>query len=201
MWLHTLLSETEALMGRRSLIKLLREAGLTDYIDHPPPDDDTPSIMVNQYSRLLACMYDFFGARRAHSILAQSGRNAADQSRRRSGPRSALNGTALRFRSGPKRMQIVLDRIAEQGTEAFGTLHCVEEGEDAFYLEIAHCPYCSEISRRSKLRGSPIRKPVCHIPVAMLDEMIEWATGQRHLVEEVACMAQDASTCRFRIGK
>jgi predicted hydrocarbon binding protein len=35
----------------------------------------------------------------------------------------------------------------------------------------------------------------------MLDEAVEWATGQRHLVEEVSCMAQSAAACRFRIGK
>lgn len=188
-------------MGRRSLIKLLRQADLVEFIDHPPAADDTPSITINQYSRLLASTYDLFGAQRAHTIFLQSGRLAADQSRKRSGPRAALNGTALRFRSGPKRMQIVLDRLAEQGFEIYGVPHQVEEKDDAFYFEIAQCPYCAEISRRSKLRSTQIRKPVCHIPAAMLDEMLEWATGQRHLVEEVACMAQGAAACRFRIGK
>jgi hypothetical protein len=200
-WLDILLSRVEALMGRRSLIMLLRQAGLSDYIDHPPVMDDTPSITISQYSRLLASIYDTFGAQSAHSIFLQSGQLGAAQSRKQSGPRLAITGTALRFRSGPKRMQIVLDRLAEQGTETYGVPHHVEEGEDAFHFEIAQCPYCGEISRRSKLRSSPIRKPVCHIPAAMLDEMVEWATGQRHLVEEVACMAQGAAACRFRIGK
>jgi hypothetical protein len=200
-WLCILLSEVEALMGRRSLIKLLRQADLSDYIDHPPPADETPSITTNQYSRLLASTYDLFGAQRARSIFQQSGRLAADDSRKRSGPRAALNGTALRFRSGPKRIEIVLDRLVDQGTEIYGVPHQAEEEDDAFYLEIAQCPYCAEIGRRSKLRNDRIAKPVCHMPVAMLDEMVEWATGQRHLVEEVACMAQGAAACRFRIGK
>jgi hypothetical protein len=200
-WLSILLAEVEALMGRRSLIKLLRQAGLSDYVDRPPPEDDTPSISITHYSRLLASIYDLFGAQRAHSIFHQSGRLAGAESRGRSGPRAALNGTALRFRSGPKRIQIVLDRIAEQGIDIYGVSHQVVEEDDAFYFEIAQCPYCAEISRRSKLRSNQIRKPVCHIPAAMLDETVEWATGQRHLVEEVGCMARGASACRFRIGK
>jgi hypothetical protein len=201
MWLNILLSGVETLMGRRSLIMLLRQADLLDYVDDPPPEDDTPSITIKHYSRLLASIYDIFGERSAHAIFVQSGRLAAAHSRRRSGPRFALTGTALRFRSGPRRMQIVLDRLAEQGMETHGVPHHVEEREDAFYFEIAQCPYCGEISRRSKLRNKPVKRPVCYIPAAMLDEMVEWATGQRHLVEEVACMAQGAVACRFRIGK
>ena len=201
MLLNILLSEVEALMGRRSLITLLRQAGLSDYIDYPLPMDDAPTITISHYSRLLASIYDIFGTRSAHHIFVQTGRLAAAQSRRRHGTRFALTGTALRFLRGPKRMQIVLDRLAEQETEIYGVPHRFKEGEDAFYFEIEQCPYCAEISHSSKLQNMPVGKPVCHIPAAMLDEMVEWATGQKHLVEEVACMVQGAAACRFRVGK
>jgi hypothetical protein len=201
MLLSILLSEVEALMGRRSLITLLRQAGLSDYIDYPLPMDDAPTITISQYSKLLASIFDIFGTRSAHQIFVQSGRLAAAQSRKQRGTRFALTGTALRFLGGSKRMQIVLDRLAEQGTETFGAPHRFEEREDAFYFEIEQCPYCAEISPSSKPRNRPLSRPVCYIPAAMIDEMVEWATGQRHLVEEVTCMVEGAAACRFRVGK
>ena len=201
MLLNILLSEVEALMGRRSLITLLRQAGLSHYIDRPLPMDGAPTITISQYSKLLASIYDIFGMRSAHQIFVQSGRLAAAQSRKQRGTRFALTGTALRFLGGPKRMQIVLDRLAEQGTEIFGAPHRFQEGEDAFYFEIEQCPYCAEISPHSNLQASPLSRPVCPIPAAMIEEMVEWATGQRHLVEEVACTIEGAAACRFRIGK
>jgi predicted hydrocarbon binding protein len=42
---------------------------------------------------------------------------------------------------------------------------------------------------------------VCHIPASIIEEMIEWATGQKHLVEETACVATGDAACRFRIAR
>jgi predicted hydrocarbon binding protein len=42
---------------------------------------------------------------------------------------------------------------------------------------------------------------VCHIPVAILDEMMAWTTGQKHLVEEMACIAMGDPACCFRVAK
>jgi predicted hydrocarbon binding protein len=188
-------------MGRRSLIMLLRQAGLHQYIDNPPPLDDSPSISVSEYGRLLADIYELFGLQAAQPILLRGGRLAAAEMRRQRGAQFAVTSTALRFVSGARRMQLILDRLAEQGAESYGAVYQVREEDDAFYLEIGRCPYCAEIVRRSVERNLPVAKPVCQLPVAIVDEMVEWATGEKHLVQEVACIAQGAPVCRFRIGK
>jgi predicted hydrocarbon binding protein len=201
MHLGIMLTQVEEMMGRRSLIKLLRQAGLSDYVDSVPSMDDTSSITVQEYAGLLAQLYDTFGARDARTIFRRGGRVAAAELRRQSPAQFAVTGTALKLLSSTRRMRIILDRLADLGRETYGAFHYLREDEDAFFLEIGGCPYCAEITRRSQAQNRAVTRPVCHIPVAIIDEMVEWATGERHLVEEVACIALGAPACRFRIGK
>jgi predicted hydrocarbon binding protein len=199
--LNILFTQVDEMMGRRSLMMLLRQAGLAEYIDNVPPMDDTPSITVEEYSKLLANIYDIFGPRGARPIFLCGGRLGATELRKQRPAQFAVAGTALKLLPNAKRMQIVLDKLAEQGEEMYGAIYYLDEQEDAFFLDIAGCPYCAEITRRSKERNKPVSKPVCHIPAAIIDEMMEWTTGQKHLVEEVQCIAQGAPACRFRVGK
>lgn len=199
--LNILFAQVEDMMGRRSLIMLLRQAGLAEYIDSVPPMDDTPCITVEQYSNLLANIYDIFGARGARPIFLRGGRLGATEMRRQRPAQFAVAGTALKLLPSGKRMQLVLDRLAEQGEELYGTPHHLFEEENAFVVEMPDCPYCAEINRRHMAQSRPITKPVCHIPGAVISEMMEWAMGQKHLVEEVSCIALGDPTCRFRISK
>jgi predicted hydrocarbon binding protein len=194
-------AQVEEMMGRRSLILLLRQAGLPEYIDNIPPMDDTPSITVEEYSLLLANIHDIFGAQSARHIFQQGGRLGAIELRRQRPARFAVTGTALRLLSSTRRMQIILDQLIEEGEEMYNASYHLDEEDDAFYLDISDCIYCTEIARRSRAENRLVSKPVCHIPAAIVEEMVEWATGERHQVEEVACIAQGAPACRFRIGK
>jgi hypothetical protein len=201
MLLNNLLSQVDQTMGRRSLIMLLRRAGLSRYIDNLPPLNELPSIRVEQYSELLANVYELFGARSAQDIFLRDGRLSAAELRRQRPAQFALTGTALKLLSTGRQMQIVLDRLVEQTTEVYGASCNLHEEPDAFVLDIRVCPYCAEIARRSREEERPVPRPVCHIPVAMLEEMVEWATGEKHLVEEVACIAKGDPTCRFWVGR
>lgn len=199
--LNILFTQIEDMMGRRSLIMLLRQAGLAEYIDDVPPMDDTPSITVEQYSSLLASIYDIFGARRARPIFLRGGRLGAIEIRKRRPAQFAVAGTALKLLSARRRMRLVLERLAQQGEELYGTPHYLDEEENAYIIEMPDCPYCSEITRRRATQGNPVTRPVCDIPAAAVAEMMEWTMGQKHLVEEVACIAMGDPACLFRISK
>jgi hypothetical protein len=199
--LNILLAQVEEMMGRRSLIMLLRQAGLAEYVDHIPPKDDSPSITIDQYSSLLANVYEIFGAKGARPIFLRGGRLGAVEIRRQRPAQFAVAGTALKLLPAARRMQLVLDRVAEQGKDLYGSPHHLREEDNAFFIEMPGCPYCAEITRRSLAENRPITRPVCHIPVAAVSEMFEWAMGQKHLVEEVDCIALGAPACRFRISK
>lgn len=199
--LNILFRQVDEMMGHRSLIMLLRQAELSQYVEHLPPMDDTPSITLAEYSRLLANVYEIFGARGARPIFLRGGRLGAAEIRRQRPGQFALAGTALKFLPAATRMRLVLERLAEQGEDLYGTPHKVYEEEDAFFVEMRDCPYCADIARRREAEGKAITKPVCHIPASAIDEMIEWATGQKHLVEETACIAIGDPACRFRVAR
>ena len=199
--MNILITQVEEMMGRRSLLTLLRQAELTDYADHIPPLDETPSITVARYSSFLALIYDIFGARGAKPIFLRGGRLGAAEIRRQRPTQFALAGTALKVLPAAKRMQFILSRLAEQGQDLYGTTHTLHDEGDSFIVEMPTCPYCSEIRRRSIAQNKPVTKPVCHIPLAVIDEMVEWITGGKHLVEETECVATGAPACRFRVTK
>jgi predicted hydrocarbon binding protein len=200
--LNILFTQVDEMMGRRSLSMLLRQADLAEYIDNVPPMDDSPSITVDQYSGLLANIYEIFGARGARPIFLRGGRLGATEIRRQRPAQFAVAGTALKLLPAARRMKLVLDRLAEQGEDLYGTPHYVRVEENALFIDMPDCPYCAEIARRRAEGRRPIiTKPVCHIPVAAIAEVVEWAMGQKHLVEEVACIAMGDPECRFRISK
>ncbi len=200
MELRCLLAEIEELMGRRSLILLLRQSGLAEYVDRRLPRDDTPSIAVAQYSLLLANSYFTFGAREARHIFRRTGRLVAAELHHRP-LQFAMTGAALRLLPAVKSMPYVLQKLADQGAETYGATCYLYEEADAFFFEIVDCPYCAEIKRQSQARKQPVTKPVCHIPSAILEETMEWVTAEKHLVEEVDCVATGGAACRFRISK
>ena len=144
MLLNILFAQVDDMMGRRSLIMLLRQAGLSEYIDNVPPMDDTPSITVRQYSSVLASIYDIFGARGARPIFLRGGRLGAAELRRQRPTQFAVAGTALKLLPSTKRMQIVLDKLADQGTEMYGATYHLHEEDEAFFLDIDGCVYCAE---------------------------------------------------------
>lgn len=201
MLLNILFTQVDEMMGRRSLIMLLRQADLGEYVDNLPPMDESPSITVEQYSRLLSNIYDIFGARGARPIMLRGGRLGAAEIRRQRPAQFAVAGTALKLLSPNRRMRIVLEKLAEQGEDLYGTPHHLHEEADAFVVEMPGCPYCSDITRRAAAANKPVGKPVCHIPLAVIDEMVEWVTGEKHLVEEVACIAVGDPACRFRVAR
>jgi hypothetical protein len=196
-----LITQVDEMMGHRSLLTLLRQAELSAYADHLPPLNDTPSISVAGYSQFLALVYDIFGARGARPVFLRGGQLGAAEMRRQRPTQFAIAGTALKLLPAGKRMQFILSRLVEQGQDLYGTPHILHDEGDAFVIEMPDCPFCTDIARRSAAQNKPISKPVCHMPLAAIEEMVEWITGQKHLVEETECIAVGAPACRFRITK
>ena len=199
--LNILLAQVDETMGHRSLIMLLRQAGLDEYVDQLPPMNETPSIAVADYSDLLANVHDLFGARGSRPIFLRAGRLGAAEMRRQRPAQLAVTGTALRFLPAATRMRLVLERLVQQGEDLYGNPHHLHEEEAAFFVEMEDCPFCAEIARRARAAGKAIARPVCHIPASIIEETIEWATGQKRLVEETACVATGDATCLFRIAR
>ncbi len=199
--LHIVFQQVQKLMGENSLAMLLRQSGLSDYLTTPPPADESPSITVQEYATLLAHIYEIFGPRGARAIFTQGGRKGGQEIRRLHPARYTLAGAALKLLPENKRMEMILQKVEEEGVELYGNPHHLREEEDAFVLEIHDCPYCAEIARRAQAGSLAVSHPVCHIAAAVYQEMIEWGTGNSHSVKETACIATGDPACVFRIDK
>jgi predicted hydrocarbon binding protein len=199
--LHILFQQVSELMGAKSLAMLLRQSGLSDYISNPPPADENPSISIQAYSAILADIYELFGPRGSRPIFMQGGRRGGQDIRRLHPARYTLAGTALKLLPENKRVQLILEKVEEEGVELYGNPHSLREEEDAFVVEISDCPYCADIARRAKEGLVEVTRPICLIPAAVMQEMVEWGTGNSHPAEEVACIALGDPACVFRIAK
>jgi predicted hydrocarbon binding protein len=199
--LHIVFGQVRELLGDKSLAMLLRQSGLPQYLTDPPPADESPAVSVQVYSSILADIYELFGPRGARPIFLQGGRRGGQDIRRLHPARYTLAGAALRLLSENRRMALILEKVAEEGMELYGNPHHLREEGDAFYMELAACPYCAEIARRARHGRFTVTQPVCHIPVAVYQEMIEWGTGSSHPAQETACIALGAPACVVRIAK
>jgi predicted hydrocarbon binding protein len=193
--LGVLVAQIEETLGHRSSIVLLRQAGLSRYVEQPPPADETPAATVEAYARLLAKAYEALGAQRARSIFFRVGEQSAAKARRLRPGQTALAGTGLRLLPEGRRLRLILERLAEQAERLYGTPHHLVEEESAFFVELPDCPHCAGIAPQQATQ------PVCHVPVGAIAETVAWAMGRKHLVEEVACIALGDEVCRFRVAR
>jgi len=187
-----LLDEVHRLLGRRGLIVLLRRAGLDAYIDAPAPSAHVRPVPVAHWAQLVAEVHEAFDPQAAHALLWRAGESAARALRRPAPARVA--GSALRLLPADRRLRVALDRVAAQGEEVFGTAHDVQEHASALFVSLKVCPHCAAITRQ-------MPRPACHTASAWIADSVEWATGEKHLVEEVACIAAGGAECRFRIAR
>jgi predicted hydrocarbon binding protein len=199
--LHVVFQQVNDLMGEKSLAMLLRQSGLSNYSASPPPADESPSILIGEYSTLLANIYELFGPRGSRAIFMQGGRKGGQEIRRLHPTRYSLAGAALKLLPENKRMEMILQKVEEEGVELYGNPHHLREEDDAFYMEIHECPYCAEIARRAQAGNLDVSRPCCHIATAVYQEMIEWGTGHPHSTQETACIALGDPACVVRIEK
>ncbi|MFN2292185.1 MAG: V4R domain-containing protein [Anaerolineae bacterium] len=195
--LRILLSQVDESLGHRSLVRLLRRSGLDEFANRFPPQDTTPSISVEAWSRLLADVYDTFGAEAAQAVFVRAGHLAAAEMRHQRAPQMAITGPALRLLPVDRRIRLVLEAFAEQSEEAFATPHYLYEGPDGYRVEMPDCPHCAEISRRHAAEHRRQDRPFCHLAAAALAETLEWALGRPCPVEEISCIAMGHTICRL----
>jgi len=108
--LYVVFQQVSDLMGEKSLAMLLRQSGLSNYLDNPPPADESPSITVQKYSALLAQIYEIFGPRGSRAIFTQGGRKGGQELRRLHPPPEV--DPILWTTKRPKEMKLAGRRVA-----------------------------------------------------------------------------------------
>ena len=184
--------------GHDNLQRLLELAGLERYADNPPPLDNTPSLTMREYEKLIGVVWQVFDNVQAREIFRRVAQHGFSHLTR-SGVLAYSQFLRAFDSLGTKRERVALmmNKMSIELTRALGNKHeFYRQGED-FILDIYDCPYCAEL-----VRGD-IPAPyanVCHIPVAFYETAIAWASGSPHTVQEISCRVSNKQDyCRFKI--
>jgi hypothetical protein len=200
--LRIVVDQVSELMGAGTLRMLFTQAGLPRYDEENlPPMDDSPSVTLAEYSRVLHTIHQVFGPRGARALMLKGGQAAFEQIRASNPGRYAVVGVALKVLPEAKRVHLALRRLIDESQQFYGNEYHLSEEPDAFVVEISDCPYCAVEREQIGAGQPPVDHAICHIPVGAYASLVEWVTGKKHRVEETECAAMGATSCRIRIQK
>ncbi len=200
--LWIVIDQVKELMGERTLRTLFAQAGLPRYDENNlPPRDDSPSVTVDEYARVLYAIRNIFGEKGARALMLKGGKAAFDDLRGANPNRYAVVGMALKVLPEAKRIQLALGRLIEESGGFYGNEYRLVDEKDAFVVEIHDSPYCRVERQRIAEGQPPLTYPICHIAVGAYSALVEWVAGKPRRVEEVECAAMGAPCCRVRVEK
>jgi predicted hydrocarbon binding protein len=185
-------SSVEEQIGKNGLNMFLKQAGLEQYIDNPPPDDNSPTIPMSKFKKAIGLVVDLFGEKAAHPLLLRWGRLTFEYALVNNPSLFGLAGIVTKFMSEKGKIRFILKRVLKESENLYDVPHILTEDDDNFCIEIKNCFYCGDLTSENC---------ICWPPVGFWKGMMEWISDQEHEVREIECMAQGADSCKFIISK
>ncbi|NDJ53898.1 MAG: serine/threonine protein kinase [Chloroflexi bacterium] len=181
-WGRYILSSAEEIIGKDAFDAILIRAGLMDYIDHPPPDNNKREMPFSHIGRILENIYEVYGSHGASSVGRLAGRrtfeaNMAKQpgvAKISSAMLSAVPSVEAKLRIGLDTMARFFNTMTDQVVE-------VDEDDRFFIWRIKRCPMCWRWGADEAVGflGLGVLQAGCH-----------WGTGRNLRIAEVACIAK-----------
>ena len=179
-------------IGEKGTHTVLRRSGLAHFIGTTPEDDESPSVLVDEYSKYIKALVDIFGEDGARPILLRSGKVGFVSAYERMPPVIKVASKILKVLPERKRLATVVKEFSNAFNETLGTQGAASEDAEKIVVEIPDCPHCKGISTE---------KPVCYVEIGLLSQLVETAVGKGYTVTETECTAKGDPVCRFIIEK
>ena len=188
----------EETSSRAALNRVLELAGLERFADKPPPMDDSPAISRREFEKIIGVVWQVFDDVQARSIFRRTGQRAFEHLMRSGVLTFAQFLHAFdALTEKTERVALAMQRLTQELSRALGNRHDFHRDGEDFILDIYDCPYCSELTRTQPF--TPEAR-LCHIPVAFYEAAVNWASGDKSTVREIACAAATHQNyCRFKI--
>jgi predicted hydrocarbon binding protein len=180
-------------LGRSGLDEALRTAGLTHRVGQYPPDNLERQVSFDELSQTQAALERLFGEQSGRGLAVRLGRACFRYGLHEF--RKEINLGSLSFRLLPleKKISKGIDHLAQVINHFSDQQVHLTGDERHYYWTVERCPVCW--SRKSE-------RPVCHLTVGVLDELLTWISGgKRYCVEEIQCAAQGDPACVVRLDK
>jgi predicted hydrocarbon binding protein len=191
--LYLVLTTLEDLMGKNGLTSILNITGLLKFRDAYPPNNDKQESLASEISQLISGVIDLVGKDGAKALLRKAGQQGFLLALEESPELLGVLGIELKkMASDRERIGAVLGALTFETNSTFEEGHqSLEVVEDGFKVHINNCEWCLTLDGYSY--------PICFAEVGLEEEMIQWATGKRYPVEEIACRAAGAKQCVFHV--
>ena len=189
-----LLDALEEIMGRNGLNAVLNMAGLSQWIDNPPPDDMEKGFDFAYISALNQGLEEMYGPRGGRGLQLRLGRVLFAQGLANFGALVGASDLAFKVLPLPAKLKAGLPAVAKVfDSLSDQTSYVKDPGGDHYLYHIARCSMCW---------GRTSDRPVCFIATGILEESLRWLSGGRTFrVDEVTCIAMGDETCSYAVYK
>lgn len=182
------LDAVEAVAGQKGKNLVLRQAGLGQYIENPPPLDAGVFVPVVHYRAICRGLREAFGDRGSRPVLILAGEETIHQSMK--GVSVSMFGAAMKLMPGSMRRKAAF-KVACMAIERIaGVPPDVRFEKDKVIFRYYNCPYCEGIQSDT---------PICFYDIGILKALAEWGTGKAQKVTEIECAAMGAEACTYEI--
>lgn len=183
----------EEIMGQNGVKAILNLAGLVEFIDNYPPQNQNLEFSFETVSCLHGALESFYGPHGGRGVALRVGRACFQHGLREYGPGQGLTDLAFRlfplqtkFKVGASSLAEIFNKYSEQRVRW-------EEKGKVLLWHIEHCPLCW---------GRQTDAPCCQMAVGLLQESLYWMSGGKlYRVEETRCIACGDSECTILIEK
>ncbi len=189
-----LFNALEEIMGRNGLNAILNMAGLSQFIDNPPPDEMDKGFDFVYIAALNEALEEMYGPRGGRGLQLRLGRVLFAQGLANFGGLVGASDLAFKVLPLPAKVKAGLPAVARVFDSLSDQKSYVQDpGGDHYLYVIAKCSMCW---------GRTADHPVCFIATGILEEALRWLSGGRTFrVDEIECIAMGAEHCSYAVYK
>jgi predicted hydrocarbon binding protein len=183
----------EEVLGRSGINAILNHAGISEFIDQYPPNDQTLAFSFESISHMLAALDDFYGPRGGHGVALRIGRACFQHGLREFGPLAGFTELPFRLMPLKAKLKIGASSFADIFNKYSDQRVRLEDKGDVLLWHIDVCPLCWQ--RHSDTM-------ICQMAVGLLQEALYWVSGGKYFnVEEIHCISSGDPACTIVINK
>ncbi len=187
------LQAMEEVMGKNGLNAILNMAGLTNLLDHYPPDNLNREFDFADYSAVNGALEEMYGPRGGRGLSLRAGRASFAQGLRHFGALAGAGDLAFKVLPLGTKLKIGIPAMAKIFSQVSDQKSTVEESPTEYRYTMKPCPVCW--GRRSD-------KPMCHAGAGLLQEGLRWLSGGHEFrVQESKCIGCGDEACVLIVQK
>jgi predicted hydrocarbon binding protein len=183
----------EEVIDKTGVTAVLNIAGLSDFIDQYPPNNQKREIPFEMVSKLQTALDELYGKPGGRGIALRIGRSCFKYGIREFGSQLGLTEMGFRLLPLSTKLKVGGSTFAKLFNRYTDQKVHFEEIDNAFMWRIDVCPLCWK--RQSE-------EPSCQLAVGLLQEALYWVSGGKIFeVEEITCTACGDDACTIIISK